>query len=41
VLSRPPGYSVEPYTSSITLSGVIAARLGGWVAATNNWVMPG
>ena len=27
--------------SSSTDSGVIADRCGGWVLATNSWVMPG
>ena len=37
----PPGYSVEIAVSAITLNGVIAARLGGWVWATKSWLIPG
>jgi hypothetical protein len=37
----PPGYNVEIELSARTLNGVIAARLGGWVWATNSWLMPG
>ena len=39
VLRMPPGYSVVAVWS-ITESGVIAARLGGRVAAENSWLMP-
>jgi len=35
----PPGYRVV-VVLSITDSGVIAARSGGSVAATNSWLMP-
>ena len=39
VLRMPPGYSVVCVLST-TDSGVIAARLGGRVWATNSWLMP-
>jgi hypothetical protein len=39
VLRMPPGYRVV-VVLSITDSGVIAARSGGSVAATNSWLMP-
>ena len=39
VLRIPPGYSVVAVLS-ITDSGVIAARLGGRVAATKSWLIP-
>ena len=39
VLRMPPGYSVVAVLS-MTDSGVIAARLGGRVAATKSWLMP-
>ena len=41
VLRMPPGYRVLRKLSSITDSGVMLLRLGGWVAATNSWLMPG
>jgi hypothetical protein len=39
-LRMPPG-SIVVLAAPITDSGVIAARCGGWVDATNSWVMPG
>ena len=41
VFRMPPGYSVEIALSASTLNGVIATRLGGWVWATNSWLIPG
>ena len=41
VLRMPPGYRVEVAVSAMMLSGVIAARLGGRVWATNSWLIPG
>src|SRR5436190_6272316 len=38
-LRIPPGYSVVAVLS-ITDSGAIADRLGGFVAATNSWLIP-
>jgi hypothetical protein len=35
----PPGYSVV-WVLSITDSGEIAARCGGWVAAVKSWLIP-
>jgi hypothetical protein len=35
----PPGYRVV-WTPSNTESGVIAARLGGFVAAVKSWLIP-
>jgi len=39
-LRMPPG-SMVVLAAPMVDSGVIAARCGGWVWATNSWVMPG